>query len=106
MLYTPLSAVQKVFYNCGLLPTWVCETTSPPWSCVNIELTDSVPGLALEADILIRAGAAVPVAVAPRVDQDPGMSLWWSKLVYPLNGKHHLKFAVGKLFFFSLTHGI
>lgn len=76
LCYTLLSAAQKVFYYCGLLPTWVRETTSPSWSCVNIELTASVPGLALEADILIRAGAAVPVAVAPRVDQDPGMSLW------------------------------
>lgn len=48
-----------------------------------MKLIDSVAGLALEADILIRAGAAVPVAVAPRVDQDPGTSLCWKKWGLP-----------------------
>lgn len=52
------------------------ETRSPPWAHANVELMDFVLGLALEAGILIRAGAAVPAAVAPRVDQDPGTSLW------------------------------
>lgn len=54
-----------------------------PWACANVKLIDFVPGLALEADILIRAGAAVPVVVAPRVDQDPGMSLCWKKWGLP-----------------------
>lgn len=65
----------------GALILW--GMTSSLWTCANMKLTGSVPGLALEADILIRAGAAVPVVVAPRVDQDPGMSLSWKKWGVP-----------------------